>query len=178
MAIWRFEKHTPIVGNKTYVAESADIIGNVTLGKNCYIGPGARIRGDYGKITIGSGTSIQENVVIHARPDEITKIGISVTAGHSCVIHNCTIGDYVVIGMGSVVSDYAILEEWAVLGEKSLAKRGQKIAEKQIAVGAPAKVIGNLKSLPKLQEEYMNFKEKYVEMAHRHLKKGALEKIN
>ena len=168
MTVWQFEDKIPKIGKNTYIAESADIIGNVVIGDDCYIGPGARIRGDYGKIVIGSGCSIQENVVIHARPDEQTTIGDRVTIGHGSVIHNCTLENFSVVGMGAVVSDYAKLEEWAVLGENGLVRQNQEISAEKVAVGVPAKVIGPLKTETK--EELQRFKDKYVEMAHRHLK--------
>ncbi len=177
MAIWRFEDKYPVVGDTTYVASSADIIGNVEIGENCYIGPGARIRGDYGKIVIGDGCSIQENVVIHARPDDQTTIGNNVTVGHAALIHNATIEDNAVVGMRSIVSDFAHLKEWAVLGEGALAKNSFVLNEGEIAIGLPAKVIGNINDKPKMKEQLWKFKLKYQEMAKRHNTQGALEKI-
>jgi len=76
MSIYEFENKKPFIGKDTYIFESADIIGDVIIGENCYIGPGARIRGDYGSIKIGNNTAIEENVVIHARPNDITIIGL------------------------------------------------------------------------------------------------------
>jgi len=177
MAIWRFEDKYPVVGDTTYVAHSADVIGNVEIGENCYIGPGARIRGDYGRIVIGDGTSIQENVVIHARPDDRTTIGNNVTVGHGALIHNAKIDDNAVVGMRSIVSDFAHLKEWAILGEGALAKNSFVLEEGDIAVGVPAKVIGNLSSKPKTKEELWGYKLKYQEMVRRHNTEGALEKI-
>ena len=99
----------PTVGNDTHAFETAVIIGKVTIGEKCYIGPGAAIKGDYGEIIIGNRNSIQENVVIHARPGEKTIVGNDVTVGHGAILHNCTIEDSAVIGMGAIVSDYAIV---------------------------------------------------------------------
>ncbi|MHA2031026.1 MAG: gamma carbonic anhydrase family protein [Candidatus Kariarchaeaceae archaeon] len=177
MAIWRFEDKYPIVGDTTYVAQSADVIGNVEIGENCYIGPGARIRGDYGRVVIGDGCSIQENVVIHARPDDQTTIGNNVTVGHGALLHNCSIDDNAVVGMRSIVSDFAHLKEWSILGEGALAKNSFVLDEGDIAVGVPAKVIGNVNSKPKTKEELWGYKLKYQEMAKRHIADGALEKI-
>ena len=117
MTLYSFEGHRPTLAEGVYIHPSADVIGNVTLGKNCYVGPGARIRGDYGSIILGDNTAVEDNCVIHARPDEITTIGDHVTLGHGCVIHNCTIKDWAVVGMNAVVSDYTTLGEWAVVGE-------------------------------------------------------------
>jgi carbonic anhydrase/acetyltransferase-like protein (isoleucine patch superfamily) len=177
MAIWEFEGKKPLIEKGTFVFPTADIIGKVTIGSNCYIGPGSVIRGDYGRILIGSGCSIQENVVIHARSNEETMIGNEVTLGHGCIIHNATLKDYSVVGMGAIVSDYAVLEEWAVLGEGGLARQGQKIQTGEIAVGIPAKVIGNIHDKIKIKEELALFKKKYIEMAARFLKTNTLKKI-
>ncbi|MHA2251590.1 MAG: gamma carbonic anhydrase family protein [Candidatus Kariarchaeaceae archaeon] len=177
MAIWRFEDKVPEVGETTFVAPTADIIGDVKIGEGCYIGPGARIRGDYGRIVIGSGCSIQENVVIHARPDDQTTIGDNATIGHAALLHNCTIEHNAVVGMRAIVSDFAVLKEWSVLGEGALAKNGFTLEDGEIAVGLPAKVIGNIRDKPAIKEELTKFKMKYQEMAKRHNKPGAFEKI-
>ena len=121
MTVYRFEGREPILGAGSYVHPSADVIGDVTIGAGCWIGPGARLRGDYGTIILGDGTSIEDNCVVHARPGGRTQIGNHVTVGHGCVIHNATIHDSAVIGMGSVVSDWAIVGEWAVVAEGAVA---------------------------------------------------------
>ena len=106
MAIYEFEGKKPRIGHGTYVAETAAIIGDVVIGSECYVAPGAVVKGDYGSICIGDGTSVQDNVVVHARPGEQTVIGDNVTLGHGCIVHNATIRDNAVIGMGAIVSDY------------------------------------------------------------------------
>ncbi|MHA2052536.1 MAG: gamma carbonic anhydrase family protein [Candidatus Hodarchaeales archaeon] len=180
MAIWEFEGKKPIIGEGTWVAPTGDVIGDVKIGKNCYIGPGARIRGDYGKIEIGNECSVQENVIIHARPDEKTLIGNQVTLGHGCIIHNATIEDNVVVGMGAVVSDYVLMKEWSILGEAGLARQGQKFDSGAIGVGVPAKIVGNIHdpSKEKIKAELLKFKLKYVEMASRYLNPGAFLKLH
>jgi carbonic anhydrase/acetyltransferase-like protein (isoleucine patch superfamily) len=144
MTIYEFEKRKPSIGKGTFIFKSADIIGDVIIGENCYIGPGAKIRGDYGSIRIGNNTAVEENVVIHARPDEKTSIGNFVTIGHSAIIHNAKINDWAVIGMGSIVSDWAEIGKWAVVAEGSLVKNKQKIPDNTIAVGVPGKVISEV----------------------------------
>ena len=178
MAIWEFEGKVPKIGNNTYVADSATVLGDVTVGESCYIGPGAVLRGDYGTIEIGTHCSVQENVVIHARPDEKAVIGNWVTLGHGCLIHNSTIHDYATIGIRAVVSDYAEVGTWGVVGEAGLVRRGQKVSPYAIAVGLPVVEKGSLKERQDIKDEYLQFKEKYVEMAHRHLKEGSLRRIS
>jgi carbonic anhydrase/acetyltransferase-like protein (isoleucine patch superfamily) len=179
MVLWEFEGKSPQIREGTWIALSADVIGDVIIKKNCYIGPGARVRGDYGKIRVDEGCSIQENVIIHTRPDEQTSIGKFVTLGHGCIIHNATLEDYVVIGMGAVVSDYVLMKEWAVLGEAGLARQGQKFEPGEIGVGVPAKIVGNIhdESKSKVKTELFLFKKKYSEKASRYLKKGAFKKV-
>ena len=85
------------------------MFGDVTIGEECWIGPGARIRGDYGAIIIGSRSSVEDNCVIHARPEETSRIGDWVTLGHGSIIHNATIEDWVIVGMGGIGSRLAQL---------------------------------------------------------------------
>ncbi|OYT29452.1 gamma carbonic anhydrase family protein [Thermoplasmatales archaeon ex4572_165] len=174
MSIYAFENKQPTIGEGSFIYESADVIGNVKLGKNCYIGPGARIRGDYGTITIGDNTAIEENVVIHARPNDITVIGSYVTIGHAAIIHNATINDWAVIGMGSIVSDWAEIGQWAVVAEGAVVKNKQKIPDKSIAVGIPAKIISE--TTPEYEKQWTEFKNVYVDLARERLP-NSLKKI-
>jgi len=174
MSIYAFENKQPTIGKGCFIYESADVIGNVKLGKNCYIGPGARIRGDYGTITIGDNTAIEENVVIHARPNDITVIGSHVTIGHAAIIHNATINDWAVIGMGSIVSDWAEIGQWAVVAEGAVVKNKQKIPDKSIAVGIPAKIISETSA--EYEKQWTEFKNIYVDLARERLP-NSLKKI-
>jgi phenylacetic acid degradation protein len=167
MAIYEFEGRRPTLGQGTYVHRSADVIGAVTLGDNCWIGPGARLRGDYGCIVIGDGTSIEDNCVIHARPGQTTSIGKHVTVGHAAVIHNAAVHDYAVIGMGAVVSDWASVGEWAVVAEGAVVRQGQHIPDGAIAVGVPAKLLDKQVDLD-YKAEWSAFKELYVSLARRY----------
>lgn len=168
MTIANFEGKTPSIGSGTYVHPSADVFGDVTIGEGCWIGPGARIRGDYGTIVIGSSTSVEDNCVIHARPGEQTTIGNWVTIGHGSVIHNVKIlSDYAIIGMGAVVSDWAEVGRWAVVGEGAVVRQGQVIPDEHIAVGVPARVLEK-KISEAYKAEWTHFKETYVDLARRY----------
>jgi phenylacetic acid degradation protein len=167
MAIYAFEGRHPSVGRGTFVHPSADIIGAVTIGQDCWIGPGARLRADYGEIIVGNGTAVEDNSVIHARPGERTTIGNLVTLGHGCIIHTATVGDYAVVGMGAVVSDWATLGEWAVVGEGAVVRQRQEIAASCIAVGVPARVLDKQVS-DEYQREWLAFKQEYVNLARRY----------
>jgi len=167
MALYRFEDRVPQIGEGTYIHPSAEVIGKVIIGKRCWIGPGAKIRGDYGEIVIGDETSIEDNCVVHARPGERCRIGSRVTVGHGSVIHNATIKDYAVIGMGAVVSDWALVGEWAVVGEGAVVKNSQEIPAEHIAVGVPAKVLDRQVSA-EYKQQWTEFKATYADFAHRY----------
>jgi carbonic anhydrase/acetyltransferase-like protein (isoleucine patch superfamily) len=174
MSVYEFEKKKPVLGKGTFVFESADIIGDVLIGENCYVGPGARIRGDYGSIRIGDDTVVEDNAVIHARPDDVTTIGKSVTIGHGAIIHNATIQDWAVIGMGAVVSDWAEIGEWSVVAEGAVVKNKQKIPSKTIAVGIPAKTVAETSQ--EYIEQWTKYKKIYTELARKRYP-GFLKKI-
>lgn len=149
-------------------------MGQVVIGEECYIGPGARIKGDYGTVRIGSRTSVQENCVIHARPGEVCTVGDLVNVGHGSILHTCTVKDHAVLGMGAIVSDYAVVGEWAAVGEGCVVKSRQTIGDREIAVGVPAKVIGKITE--EYQREWTRYKDEYVKLAKRYL--AELERID
>jgi phenylacetic acid degradation protein len=170
MALYEFENKKPNIKKNTFIYPSADVIGNVTIGENCYIGPGARIRADYGTIHIKNNTAIEENVVIHARPNEQTLIGNNVTIGHSAIIHNCTIKDWAIIGMGAIVSDYAEIGTWAVVAEGAVVKNKTILPDKKIAVGVPAKIVAEI--TPEYIKTWTEFKKIYSDLAKTRLPKS------
>jgi carbonic anhydrase/acetyltransferase-like protein (isoleucine patch superfamily) len=168
VVVFQFEDRIPRIGKETYIAKSAEVIGRVTIGRECYIGPGAKIRGDYGEIFIGNFSNIEENCVLHARPEEKCVIGEHVTIGHGAIIHNATIKDWVVVGMGAIVSDYAVVGEWAVIGEGAVVRNNQEIPDGKVAVGVPAKVIADVKE--DYKELWTKYKGIYTELAKRYPK--------
>jgi phenylacetic acid degradation protein len=171
VVVYSFRDKKPRIGERTFVSESAEVIGDVTIGKQCYIGPGAKIRGDYGSITIGDKTAIEENCVLHARPNGACKVGNMVTVGHGSILHNCTIKDYAVIGMGSIVSDYAIVGVWSVIGEGAVVKNKQVIDDRKIAVGIPAEIKGEVtEAYQKLWLRYKNLLADLAESYQKELK--------
>jgi len=168
MAVYEFEGKRPKIASSTFVNETAAVIGDVEIGENCYIAPNCVIRGDWGKITIGEQCSVQDGCVIHARPDGQTIVGSRVSVGHACVLHNCTIKDFALVGMNAVVSDYAVVGEKAVVGEGCIVRQRQEIPPESIAVGVPAKVIGKL--TPEQMKEYDSYKTLYANLAERNYK--------
>lgn len=168
MSIGQFEEWVPEIGEGTYVHPSASVFGNVEVGKQCWIGPGARLRGDYGRIVIGDFTSVEDNCVIHARPGEQTTIGSWVTLGHASIIHNVAlIDDYAVIGMGAIVSDWARVGRWAVVAEGAVVRQRTVVPGERIAVGIPAKILEK-KVDDAYKAEWTKFKKIYVDLAQRY----------
>lgn len=148
--------------------EDAKIVGDVRIGAQCYIGSGARIRGDYGTIVIGERTSVQENCVLHARINEKCEVGSHVQVGHGALLHNCMIKDYAVIGVGAVVSDYATVGIWSIIGEGAVVTSGQSIPDGKVAVGVPAKVIRDVSENDK--KVWSVYKDAYADLALRYPK--------
>ena len=108
------------------------------------MGPGAVLRGDYGRIEIGAGTSVEENVTIHAPPERVCQVGEKVTLGHGAVIHASSIGDLAVVGMGAVLSRRVKVGERAIVAEGAVVKMSQKVPAGIVVAGNPAKVIRNV----------------------------------
>ena len=140
MPLYEFDGKRPVVGPGTWIAPSAEVIGAVTIGENCYIGFGAVIRADFGTITIGDETAVEEGVIIHEA--EQVSIGNRVIIGHMAMIHDAVIEDCALIGMQSMICDYSRVGEWAMLAEKSLVMKRQVIPPNEIYGGIPARKIG------------------------------------
>ena len=168
MALYEFEGKRPQIEEGTFVPESADVVGDVIIGRECFIGLGARIRGDYGLIRIGDRTSVQENVVIHARDWGEAVIGARVHLGHGCILHNASVKDNAVIGLGAILTDFSMVGIWSIIGEGAVV-RG-KIPDGKIAVGIPARVIGDVTETHK--REWIYYKEKYAELARTRYPQG------
>ena len=142
MPLYKINNKKPVIGKRTWIAPSAEIIGDVKIGERCYIGFGAVIRGDFGAISIGNGTLVEENVVIHVASR--AQIGNKVIIGHSAMIHDAIIKDHSLIGMKSMICDGAIVDEWVILAEQSLVRKNQALSSGKIYAGSPAQEIGNL----------------------------------
>lgn len=170
MALWEFEGRRPVVGKGSFVPESADVVGDVRIGEGCFIGMGARLRGDYGSIIVGDETSVQENVVAHARAGEACIVGKRVQLGHACALHNCTVEDSAVVGVGAVVSDYAVVGRWAIVAEGAVVRSGQRVEPETVVAGVPAKPVGPVtEEHKKLWESY---KDVYADLARRRYPAG------
>ncbi len=120
---------------------SAVVLGDVTLGDQASVWYNAVLRGDINRIVVGKGTNIQDNAVVHLADDYPCLLGDYVTVGHSAIVHACTIGNEVLIGMGAVVLDGAVVGEQCLIGAKALITGGTQIPAGSLVLGAPAKVV-------------------------------------
>ncbi len=168
--LYEFDGKQPIIGNNTYVSELAAVIGDVVIGDNCYIGHGAIVRGDYGRIEIGSGSAVEEGVIIHVPPQHIHRIGEKVTIGHGAVLHGSRISDFAVIGMKAVLSIESQVGEWAIVAEGAVVRMKQIVPERVVVAGNPAKVVR--KTREKDVELWTFGKQIYVDLAIKYLKEG------
>ena len=142
MPVYEIDGKRPRIGAGTWVAPSADIIGDVEIGENCYIGFGAVIRGDFGKIRIGGESLVEEGVVIHTA--DRTEIGNKVIIGHLAMIHDAAIYDNALIGMKAMICEFVTIGEGAIIAEQSLVRKQTTIPAGKIVAGSPAKVVGNV----------------------------------
>lgn len=139
--ICEFDGFIPVVHESAFVHPRAVVTGNVIIGKDVYIGPGAAIRGDWGEIIIKDGCNVQENCTIHMFPGTTVLLHESAHVGHGAIIHGATLGRNCLIGMNAVIMDDAIIGAESIVGALSFVKAGQEIPERVIAAGNPAKVI-------------------------------------
>lgn len=134
----------PNIHDSCYVSETAQIIGRVTLKENTNIWFGSVLRGDGNYIEVGANTNIQDNSVVHINKDTPTIIGENCTIGHSAIVHACTVGNNVLIGMGAIVLDGATIEDNVIIGAGALVPPGKRIPKNSLAVGSPCKVVREL----------------------------------
>ena len=168
--IYAFDGREPKIGRDVYISDQAVVIGDVKIGDGCYVGPGAILRGDYGRIEIGAGTAVEENVTIHAPPQRVCQVGKKVTLGHGAVIHASTIGDLAVVGMGAVLSLGVMVGERAIVAEGAVVKMNQKVPAGVVVAGNPAKMIRDV--TPEDEERWKKGKQLYIDLAKKYLKIG------
>ncbi len=142
--ILNFEGKKPIINEKAFVAENANIIGEVIIGEYASIWYNVVLRGDIASIVIGKNTNIQDGSVVHCDMGVSTIIGSNVTVGHNVVLHACKIGDGSLIGIGAIVLDKAEVGEGAIVGAGAIVTPRTKIPPYTMALGIPAKVVRNL----------------------------------
>ncbi len=139
--IYSFKGFIPVVHESSFVHPQAAVTGNVIIGKNVYIGPGAAIRGDWGAIIIEDGCNVQENCTLHMFPGTTVLLKEHAHIGHGAVIHGATIGRNCLVGMNSVIMDNVVLEDECIVGAMSFIKADEIIPARSLVAGNPAKII-------------------------------------
>ena len=144
MAVYQLDQYVPELADSAWVAESAEVIGRVTLGPEVSVWFKAVLRGDSEQLTIGAGTNIQDGSVLHADHGFPLVLGQGVTVGHQCMLHGCTVGDYSLIGIGAVVLNGARIGKHCLVGAGALVTEGKEFPDGSLIVGSPAKVVREL----------------------------------
>ena len=148
-----------------YIAEGAKIIGDVTIGEDSSVWYNAVIRGDSNSIVIGENTNVQDNAVLHTSHNHALQNGDNVTIGHGAIVHGCTVGKNVLIGMGAIILDGAVIEDNCIIGAGALVTQNKVVPEGSLALGNPAKVVRELTEEEK--ESILKNADEYSEEAHK-----------
>jgi carbonic anhydrase/acetyltransferase-like protein (isoleucine patch superfamily) len=150
--IYEFNGIKPVVHETAFIHPQAAVTGNVIIGKDVYVGPGAAIRGDWGKIIIEDGCNVQENCTLHMFPGQTVHLKEAAHIGHGAIIHGATIGKNCLIGMNAVVMDEVELGDECIVGALSFVKQGEQFPSRSLIAGNPAKV------LKQVSDEMINWK--------------------
>lgn len=165
---------TPSLGVRVYVDPAASVIGDVVLGDDTSIWPGAVLRGDVQRIRVGARSNIQDGAVLHVTHDgpytpggSPCVVGIGATIGHAAVVHACSIGDYCLVGMHATVLDGALLEPYAMVGANSLVTAGTRVGTGELWLGCPARRVRQLtpdqiEQLRYSADHYVRLKDEYL----------------
>jgi carbonic anhydrase/acetyltransferase-like protein (isoleucine patch superfamily) len=160
MAIYELDGLEPQVGEDAWVADSAQVIGNVRLGEGASVWFGAVVRGDNEAMTVGARSNVQEGSVLHSDPGFPLVIGDDVTIGHQVMLHGCTIGDGTLIGIKAVVLNGARIGKNCIVGASALVTEGKEFPDGSMIIGAPARAVRQLTpeevaGLPRIAEHYV-----------------------
>jgi carbonic anhydrase/acetyltransferase-like protein (isoleucine patch superfamily) len=139
--IYEFKGFIPVVHESSFIHPQAAVTGNVIIGKDVYVGPGAAIRGDWGEIIIEDGCNVQENCTIHMFPGKTMVLKAGAHIGHGAIIHGANIGANTLIGMNAVIMDDVTIGDECIVGALSFVKAGTQIPNRKMVVGNPAAII-------------------------------------
>lgn len=154
------------IGKNVYINKTAFVVGKVTLGDNVSLWPSAVVRGDENEIIIGENSNVQDNATLHSGSKSKTIIGKGVTVGHNAIAHGATIGDNVIVGMGSIILDKAVVGKDCIIGAGAVISGGKIIPERSIVIGNPYKILRELtdeevKSIKDNAENYVKLSTEY-----------------
>lgn len=173
MAIYQLDDLSPAIHESAWVADSAQVIGHVTLAEDSSVWFGVVVRGDTEPICVGRGSNIQDNCVLHADHGMPLNIGEHVTVGHHVMLHGCTIGDGSLIGIGAVVLNGAKIGKGCLVGAGSLVTEGKEFPDGSMILGSPAKAVKRLS--PEQIEDLEMSASNYMDNARRY--KNGLKKL-
>ena len=139
--IFEFNGTKPVIDPSSFIHPQANVTGDVVIGKNVYVGPGAAIRGDFGKVIIKDGANVQENCTIHMFPGVTVTINEGAHLGHGCIVHGATIGYNSLIGMNAVILDDAIIGNECIVGALTLINSEVVVPNRKVIVGNPGEII-------------------------------------
>ncbi|MFP4136731.1 MAG: gamma carbonic anhydrase family protein [Halomonas sp.] len=166
MAIYQYGEEAPTIEESVYVAETADVIGRVTLKRDASVWYQAVLRGDTERLEVGEGSNIQDGAVLHADPGYPLRVGVGVTVGHQAMLHGCTIGDGSLVGIQAVILNGARIGRNCLVAAGAVVKEGAAFPDNVLIVGAPARVVRELS-----EEQVTGLSRNaagYVERAGRH----------
>ena len=156
--IYEFDGYIPVIHETAFVHPLAAVTGNVIIGRDVYIGPGAAIRGDWGEIIIEDGCNVQENCTIHMFPGMMVLLKTGAHIGHGAIVHGATVGKNVLVGMNAVLMDHSVIGDNSIVGSLAFVPEGMVVPERKIAVGNPAKVVKDV------SDEMLEWKTKGTEL--------------
>lgn len=139
--IYSFNNYIPVIHESSFIHPQSAITGNVIIGKDCYIGPGAALRADWGQIILEDGCNVQENCIIHMFPGITVLLKEGSHLGHGCIVHGATIGRNCLVGMNAVIMDSVELGDECIIGALTFIKQDEKIPPRSLVAGNPGKII-------------------------------------
>ena len=167
---YEFNGKKPVIGDDTYVSETALLIGDVIIGSRCYIGHGVILRGDYGTIDIGDEVTVEEGVIVHAPPGECCSIGNGVVIGHGAIVHAKSIGENAGIGMGAILSLRSEIGQETIVAEGGVVKQEQCVPASIVLAGNPAK---RTRDISEKDRDFWAYSRKvYSDLTQKYLAKG------
>ncbi len=166
----RYLARKPQISSSAFIAEGAAIAGDVTIGEEASVWFHTALRGDINRIVIGAGSNVQDGAVVHVADDYAAVVGQFVTIGHQATVHACTVEDEVLIGMGSIILDGAVIGARSIVGAQALVTGGMVAPPGSLVLGSPARVVKTLD--PATQKSLRGWAEKYVALSRRYRERG------